>query len=107
MSDLKARHLTRGLKEVLRVILVDLDIGRHVDGGDLFVLPDLGLAGPGQYSATLDVGDSEVWVPLLLLNQGAEVQTELRVDVSWLRLQKVVIEGASFHDALASLHGYV
>lgn len=89
------------------MILVDLDIGGHIDGGDLFVLPDLGLARPGQLSASLDVGDSEVRVPLFLLNQGTKVQTELGVDVCWLRLQKVVIEGAGFHDALASLHGNV
>ena len=104
VRDLKTRHLTRGLKEVLGVIFVDLDIGWHVYGGYLFVLPDLGLARSRQLSATLNVRDSKVWVPLLLLNQGAQVQTELGVDVSWLRLQEVVIERACLHDALASLH---
>ena len=40
VSDLETRHLSRSLKVVLGVILADLDIRGHVDGGDLLVLPN-------------------------------------------------------------------
>jgi hypothetical protein len=79
----------------------------HEEGRDLLVLPDGGLARPGQLRSALDVGDIEVGVFLLLLYQRAEVETELGINVLGLRLQQVVVEGASLHDAFACLDGNV
>ena len=89
------------------MVLADLDIMGHEEGRDLLVLPDGGLARPGELRSALDVGDIEVGVLLLLLYQREEVETELGINVLGLCLQQVVVEGAGLHYAFACLDGDV
>ena len=59
------------------MVLGDLDIMGHEEGRDLLVLPDAGLARPWKLCSSLDVWHVEAGVFLLLLDQRAQVETEL------------------------------
>ncbi|TNV78071.1 hypothetical protein FGO68_gene14980 [Halteria grandinella] len=67
--NFKAGHLLGGAVVVLSMVFPYLDVGGHVHGGNLLILPDLGLSAARQLGLALNIWYRKVGVLLFLLNE--------------------------------------